>query len=309
MSNPELPPVPTEAPPEVLAFNREIEAATRGLPGPWETDLVEWRRSFDPGVRSERAHDHIADTDLGPIGIRVIHPASTAQGVFVHIHGGGFVVGSNDQFDLLLERLADATSLTVASVNYRLAPEDPYPAGPDDCEAGTRWLIDNAADRLGSEVVAIGGESAGASLAVVTMIRLRDRHGLMPFRVALLPYGVYDHRLTPSARTLGERSLIIDAPLLRWFTEQYLNDVDPSDADVSPIFAGLTGLPPAIFVVGDLDPLLDDTLFMAARWKAAGNPTTLEVWPGAVHAWDHLDTDYARAARARMHRTLRDILE
>jgi acetyl esterase/lipase len=304
----ELPPVPTTAPPEILEFNRRIEEWARDKPKAWEVGPVALRRGreegtsvFGPIVRSERAEDHIADTNLGPIGIRVIHPQDEARGIFVHIHGGGFVVGSNHHHDPMLERLADATRLTVASVNYRLAPEDPYPAGPDDCEAGTRWLIDNSTDRLGSDVVAIGGESAGASLAVVTMLRLRDRHGLMPFRVALLPYGLYDHRHTPSVRFYGERPLVLDTPLCEWFTNQYLDDVRRDDPDVSPIFADLQGLPPALFVVGDTDPLLDDTLFMAARWKAAGNETELEVWPGAPHAWDYFDTDYAHAARARMH--------
>jgi len=256
---------------------------------------------FGPMLRSDRAENHIADTEMGPIGIRVTPPREEAHGVFVHIHGGGFVVGANHHHDPMLERLADATNLIVASVDYRLAPEDPYPAGPDDCEAGTRWLIDNAAERFGSEVVAIGGESAGASLAVVTILRLRDRHGLAPFKAALLPYGLYDHRLTPSVRSFGERPLIIDTLLCEWFTAQYTGGQQLDDPDVSPIFGRLHDMPPAMFLVGDQDPLLDDTLFMAARWKAAGNDAVLEVWPGAPHAWDYFDTDYARAARARMY--------
>lgn len=303
-----LPPVPATAPSEVLEFNRQIEESTRDLPKAWDVGPAAMRRGREEGksvfgelIRSDRAEDHVADTALGPIGVRVIHPRGEARGVFVHIHGGGFVVGSNHHHDPMLERLADATGLTVASVNYRLAPEDPYPAGPDDCEAGTRWVVEHASERFGSDVVAIGGESAGASLAVVTIIRLRDRHGIMPFRAALLPYGLYDHRLTPSVRAFGERSLVLNTPLCKWFTENYVGGAALDHPDLSPIFADLSDLPPAMFTVGDTDPLLDDSLFMAARWESAGNRAVLEVWPGAIHAWDYFDTDYGEAVRTHMH--------
>lgn len=303
-----LPPIPETAPPEVLDFNRQIADATRDLPKAWDVGAPLMRKAREEGksvfgelIRSERAEEIVADTEQGPIDIRVIRPAGESRGVFVHIHGGGFVVGGNHHHDPMLVRFADSTRLTVASVDYRLAPEDPYPAGPDDCEAGARWLVDHAPEHLGAEVMAIGGESAGATLSVLTMLRLRDRHGLAPFRVALLPYGVYDLRLTPSAKAFGDQPLVINAPLCRWFGEQYAGGHPLDDPDVSPLFADLHDLPPAMFVVGDTDPLLDDSLFMAARWRAAGNLAKLQVWPGAIHAWDYFDTDYGHAARAHMH--------
>lgn len=244
----------------------------------------------------------------GEIGLRIIRP-ERSRGVFLHIHGGGFVVGGNHHHDAMLERLADATSLTVVSTDYRLAPEHPYPAGPDDCEAAAVWLTQNAVGMFGAETLAIGGESAGANLAAVTMIRLRERHGLLPFSAALLTYGVFDLRGTPSCRSFGDRPLILNTPTMRWFTAQFVGGQDPADPDISPLFADLHELPPALFTVGDLDPLLDDSLFMDARWRAAGNVSRLDIWPGGIHAFDYFDTPYGRAARDRMHAFLNQALE
>jgi acetyl esterase/lipase len=296
------------APPEVLAFNRQVEDAFRDLPKLWDVGAAaarqareEGRSIFGPLELSERAELVTADTERGPIGVRVLRPSGEARGLFIHIHGGGWVLGGNHHHDPMLVRLADATGLVVVSLDYRLAPEHPFPAGPDDCEAGAVWLVRNAAERFGADVVAIGGESAGASLSVVTMLRLRDRHGLAPFLVALLPYGAYDLRHTPSARAFGDRPLILSTPIVDWFRDQYTHGADLEDPDLSPIFADLAEMPPALFVVGDEDPLIDDSLFMAARWRLAGSRAEVDIWPGAIHAFDYFDTDYAAAARARMY--------
>ena len=99
-----------------------------------------------------------------------------SRGVYLHIHGGGWVLGAADAQDPMLETIADGTQLTAISVEDRLAPEAPYPAGPDDCEAGALWVSDHLSD-FGGDALAIGGESAGAHLSVVTMLRLRDRRG------------------------------------------------------------------------------------------------------------------------------------
>jgi len=183
----------------------------------------------------------------------------------------------------------------------RLAPEHPYPAGADDCEAAALWLFRNAGEHFGTELVAIGGESAGAHLAAVTCLRLRDRHGLSPFRAALLTYGAYDLRGTPSVREAGEGTLILTTKVIRWFAEQFVGSQDLSDPDISPILADLHGMPPALFTVGSIDPLYDDSVFMFNRWRTAGNRAELAVWPEGIHAFDYFDNDYGRAARDRMH--------
>ncbi len=308
--------IPAAAPPEVLAFNAEIEALTRDAAPPWEVGAAEARRMREEGLTilgprrvSERTSDRTIDGPRGTIRLRVIPPLRSARGIFLHIHGGGWVWGGPHHHDPMLESLADSTGLVVVSTSYRFAPEDPYPAAPDDCETAAVWLDRNGVSELGHELVAIGGESAGAHLAAVTCLRLRDGYGLMPFRAALLTYGCYDLRTTPSVRAFGDRPLILNTSSVRWFVEQFTANHNLDDPDVSPIQADLAGLPPALFTVGTLDPMLDDSTFMAARWKAAGNRADLDIWPGAIHAFDLFDNDYARAARSRMHAFVNSALD
>lgn len=308
--------IPARAPDAVTAFNAEMEETCRQFPPIWETGVAaarlareEGRSLLGPLTLSERAAELTAAAPDGPVRLRVIPPQGETRGVFLHIHGGGWTLGAPHHQDPILENLADATGLTAASVHYRLAPEHPYPAGPDDCERAARWLADAAPERLGGELVAIGGESAGAHLAAVTCLRLRDRHNLAPFRAALLTYGVFDLRGTPSMRRFGERPLILNTPITQWFIDRFVAGDRTGEEDVSPLLADLTGMPPALFTAGDADPLLDDTLFMAARWKAAGAEAGLDVWPGAVHGFDLFDHEYAVAARSRMHRFLNSALD
>jgi acetyl esterase/lipase len=160
--------------------------------------------------------------------------------------------------------------------------------------------------------LAIGGDSAGAQLAAVTLLRLRDRHGITgAFGAAVLQYGGFDLSMTPSQRLWGERNLVLSEPIISWFTDQFLPTHDREqrrDPDISPLFAELSGMPPAIFTVGTQDPLLDDTLFMEARWRAAGNATELRVWPEAPHGFVSLPMTVADAALSAEHDFLRRTL-
>lgn len=236
-------------------------------------------------------------------------PAEDPHGIYLHFHGGGWVLGAAHHQDRRLERLSRSCQVAIVSVDYRLAPEHPYPAAPDDCEAAAAWLVDHAVDQFGTDRLLIGGESAGAHLAAVTLLRMRDRHGFTGFRAANLVYGVFDVRLTPSARAWGDRTLVLDTPTLHWFRERFLPDLDLANhPDVSPIFADLSQMPPALFTVGTADPLVDDSLFMYQRWVAAGNPAGLAVYPGAPHAFDAFDVPAAGVALDRIHGFLRSAL-
>jgi acetyl esterase len=234
------------------------------------------------------------------IPLRVIAP-TTPRGVYLHIHGGGWVLGGADMQDPMLERLADATGLAVVSVEYRLAPEHPYPAGPDDCEAAAAWLTHNAKAEFGSDALTVGGESAGGHLAAATIIRLRDRHGYTNFRGANLVYGAYDMSMTPSQRRFGETRLILRTSDIVQFANAFLPAItDRRDPDISPLFADLHDLCPALFSVGTADALLDDTLFMHARWLAAGNRAELAIHPGGAHGFTLFPNKLAAQAEARM---------
>jgi acetyl esterase/lipase len=147
----------------------------------------------------------------------------------------------------------------------------------------------------------IGGESAGANLAVTTLLRMRDRHGFGGFCGAVLNYGAYDLTLTPSARRWGERNLILTTKLIKWFHEQYAPAEKCSDPDLSPLYADLAELPPALFTIGTLDPLIDDSMFMHMRWLAAGNRSQLAIYPGGIHAFNAFPIELARKANAKIN--------
>lgn len=292
--------------PATAALNTQIIDRLAGF-DMWSMPPAEVRRlrrsgegPFPLAPRSERARREEIDGPAGRIPLRVFDPGN-ARGVYLHIHGGGWVFGNADEQDPRLERLVDHCGLAVVSVDYRLAPEAPYPAAPDDCEAAARWLAAEAKERFGTDRLFIGGESAGAHLSVVTMVRLRDRHRLTPFCGANLNAGCFDLAMTPSARRFGSERLVLNSHDLLMFRDRFLaHGESTDDPDVSPIQADLRGLPPALFTVGTRDPLVDDSLFMAARWVAAGNRADLAVYPGGAHVFINFPTEMAKAALTRI---------
>jgi len=291
---------------ETAEFNLKIEKELAALPPIYTFKPPDIRAARAAGnsiwgsIRHvAEAQDRIIAGPAGEIALRVFVP-DEVQAVYLHMHGGGFMLGQADHFDELLNDLAQRCHMAVVSVDYRLAPENPYPAGPDDCEAAAVWLVENCLAEFGSKKLFIGGESAGANLAAVTLLRMRDRHGFSGFSGAVLTYGVYDLSMTPSARNWGERKLILTTKLIRWFNENYVPSCNFTDSDISPLYADLRGLPPALFTVGTLDPLMDDSLFMHMRWLAAGNPSELAIYPGGIHAFDAFPIELARRANARI---------
>jgi acetyl esterase/lipase len=201
----------------------------------------------------------------------------------------------------MLERIAGSTGMACLSVEYRLAPEHPYPAAWDDGESAVLWLIERGRSEFGTDVLVIGGESAGATLSAAVLLRMRDRHGYTGFRAANLTYGNFDSSMTPSQMLAPDKGILVGKTSIRKFTEAYLpKGVDPRNPDVSALYADLRNMPAAIFTVGTLDPLLDDTLFMYARWIAAGNKADLAIYPGAPHAFNALGLPQAAEANARI---------
>ncbi len=224
------------------------------------------------------------------VPVRILMPESgRARGVYLEIHGGGFYLGQAARGDARNRRLADALGVAVVSVDYRLAPEHPWPAAPDDCETAALWLVDEAETHFGTTRLAIGGASAGATLAVATLLRLRDRGMVEPFIGAVLQFGTYDlSGQTPAGRRLADE----------FFIEAYAGHVaDRTLPDVSPVFGDLRGLPPALFVVGSLDMVLEDSLVMAARMSAAGGEVDVRVYPESQHGFTSFPTAMAGAAR------------
>ena len=300
--------------PETRAWNEKIEALLKTAPSIVElgAPAVRAMRAAGQGLLADQPSDDTARWETASalgldVPIRVFRPDGDLRGVYLHVHGGGHAIGGADAQDQGLAATARMLRVGVVSVEYRLAPENPWPAPADDCEAAAVWLAEGGARELfGTDRMIVGGESAGGHLAAVTMIRLRDRHGLTPFVGANLVYGLFDVAGTPSVARWGDRNLIISGPIMRWFAEQLLPPAewagrDLREPDLSPLYADLSGLPPALLTCGTLDPLIDDTLFMAAAMVRQGTSAELSIWPGGIHAFNALpDLPIAGQANARM---------
>jgi len=294
---------------ETRSFNAALQALMNSQPHTTTFEPDEIRRArragrsiWGPVVVSEIATERSIPGPTGDIRLRVFSDGSP-KGVYLHIHGGGWVLGGCDMNDAAHELMAREAGVSVVSVEYRLAPEHPYPAGLDDCVTAAKWLIDNSEEEFGTSSLTIGGESSGANLAAGTLLRIRDEIDYTNWRGANLVYGVYTLDQTPSTRNWTERGLVLDQLLMEWFNNHYLGgvDIDLHDPILSPLFADLSEMPPALFTVGTLDPLLDDSLFMAIRWETAGREAELGVYPGGVHAFDGFPLPIGYAARQRMH--------
>lgn len=299
---------PASADEETRTLNAAIVAKLDALPNTWDVPITlvrERRRQgigpFPPMPKSPRAKVETIPGPAGPLELRIIAP-ERPRGVYFHIHGGGWSIGTADEQDPWLDRIADHCGLACVSVEYRLGPEHPYPAPLDDCEAAALWLVREGKARLAAGgPLAIGGESAGAHLSLATMIRLRDRHGLSPFAGANLFAGCYDVSMTPSAANFGPEKLVISTPLIRYFADNFCPaPIDRRAPDVSPLYADLRGLPPCLISVGTRDPLLDDSLFLHAKLVSLGASPELVLWPGGCHVFTRFDSALSEKALARI---------
>lgn len=236
-------------------------------------------------------------TALGrSVPVRIHEPKTRPVGVVLEIHGGGFYMGSAAFSDAKNRRLCDALGCVVVSVDYRLAPEHPWPAAPADCETAALWLQAVGCAKFGTTRTALLGFSAGSTLAMTTLLRLRDRGVRLP-DLAVLEFGTYDlSAQTPAGRLIADE----------YFLEVYAGGTpDRKHPDFSPIYADLHGLPPVMMLVGQADILLDDNLAMAGRLADAGVDVDFRVYPEAPHGFSGHPTPLARAANQAVQEKLR----
>ena len=250
----------------------------------------------------------MTDTEFDGIPVRIYRDAAPTC-LLVYFHGGGFTLGSIGLMDNVARQLTRACSAVVISVEYRLAPEDPYPAGLDDCETLTRWALANADDLgvPGSRVI-VCGESAGGNLAAAVSLRLRDAaHGLPAGQVLIYP-ALAGSVLHPSMDTFD--GLVISEGAVRTYWAAYSGgrnlDQDPYAAPLSA--DSLVGLPPALVILGGCDMLRDEGRAYAARLRAAGVATDEVCYPGQPHGFVNFEFPAATEAFARIGSWTRELL-
>lgn len=231
--------------------------------------------------------ESISDIDADGVRLRIYRPHGLRdRGALVYFHGGGWVIGSLDTHDDVCRRLARALDHVVISVDYRLAPEHPFPVPLEDCLAATQWIHDHAAD-LGIDPtrLAVGGDSAGGNLAAVVANRRP-----VPLRFQMLIYPVTDlRRGSPSYRE-NANGYRLTAAGMKWFCDHYLSGPhgSPEDPDVSPLLTDeeiLSTSPPALVITAEFDPLRDEGEDYAQRLLAAGVPCTLTRYYGQIHGF------------------------
>jgi acetyl esterase len=224
----------------------------------------------------------------GPLALRVYRPNGWfGVPVVVFFHGSGFCICSLETHDAICRRLALASGCVVVSVDYRLAPEHPFPAAIEDCWAATGWVADHEVE-LGVDAtrLAVVGDSAGGNLATVTTLVARERGG-PPIAAQVLAYPCTDAAMdSASWRTKGDGSYLMGRDGMRWYWDHYLQGHDPADPLASPLRApDLAGLPPALVVTGEYDPLCDEGRAYAERLAEAGVPTVFREYEGMLHAF------------------------
>lgn len=296
--------------PEVAALLPALESETTRTLELLRTDVALLRQRRDeaalpmrgagPAVRSQEDRE-IAGPG-GPLNLHIILPENPLA-AYLHIHGGGWVLGSEKNQDPMLRRLANEASVAVVSVGYRLAPEHPYPAALDDCFAASLWLEEHLADLGVDEAGAIymGGESAGANLAVATLLKRRDQ-GEAPLRGAVLTFGVFSAIYDlPSMKAMWDRALVLSGPIMQRFSDCYATGRDLKHPYISPLYADLKGMPPAIFTVGTLDHLYSDTVLMAAAWEHAGGECEVHEYVDGFHAFTGHPIELARRAHSTIN--------
>ncbi len=226
-----------------------------------------------PAEPMESVEDRSVPAPAGAMSARVYRPRTAEERppVLVFFHGGGFVIGSIATHDGVCRTIARYARCIVVSIEYRLAPEHPYPAAVDDAEAGFLFVLGHA-DELGGDAarVAVGGDSAGGNLAAVVSRRLRDGGGPVPFAQILI-YAATNLTRSEASHEVFSSGLLLDRELTDWFMDHYAADARSPDA--SPLFADdLCGLPPAVVATAGFDPLRDEGERYAQRLREAGVP-------------------------------------
>lgn len=302
-----------------MALDPELAAlldflAGAGTPPMWEQTPADARAGFrtlsvdlrDPALLPEVAK--VEDTTIpGPAGelpVRIYRPlldGAEADGplpTVAFFHGGGWVIGDLDTHDLTCRALANDAAAVVVSVDYRLAPEHPFPAAVEDALAAAHWIADHLDELGGNNALGVAGDSAGGNLAAVVAQEMPDR-----VTAQLLIYPATDVPGEYASRVDNAEGYFLDVQSMAWFMEQYVPaGTDLTDPRLSPLHGKLAGLPPAVIVVAELDPLRDEGKAYADALRAAGVPVELRQFDSLIHGFVDMGR-YSKAAQEAVSTT------
>ena len=277
--------------PQTQAFLNELAALK--LPPPHTVTPQQARadlksRPSASGPEVSAVEDRAIPGPAGQVPVRVYRPTGTGPfSALVWFHGGGMVLGDLDRADGTARQLCVRAGCVVVSVDYRLAPEDKFPAAPDDCYAATRWVAEHAADiEADPRRIAVGGDSAGGNLAAVVALMARDRGG-PPLAHELLVFPMADRSFDTESYKQNGDGYALTRDSMRWFWDHYLrSDADAANPYAAPLQAkDLKGLPSALVITAEYDPLRDEGEAYARRLQAAGVPTICSRYDGVTHGF------------------------
>jgi acetyl esterase/lipase len=265
------------------------------------TNVEQFRVWYEDLVSEFPVDEDIVSERVGAGGVPaewIYAPGAAEDRVLLYLHGGGYMIGSMRTHRVPLSRLSRASDARVLGLEYRLAPENPFPAAVEDSVAAYRWLL---AQGIESKRIVIGGDSCGGGLTIATLVALRYYGDLLP-AAGISHSGWTDLANTgESFVTKAEEDPLIDRDMVENMAATYLGDRDRRTPLASPFYADLHGLPPLLVQVGTAEVLLDDSIKFAERAKAAGVDVTLEVWDDMPHVWQAFASFLPEAREALDH--------
>jgi len=252
---------------------------------PTPVTVSDWRERLAIVAETLPVAEDIACEPVRAGGVEaewIVAPGASRERVILYVHGGGYVSGTIASHRDWVSRLSRESGAAGLSLNYRLAPENPFPAAIEDATAAYRWLLEQG---IQPGAIVIAGDSAGGGLTAATLLALRDAGDPMPGGAVMVSPWTDMEGTGESMKTRAAEDPIIPVSALKDFAGHYLNGENPRNPLASPIHADLKGLPPILILVGTAEVLLDDSTRFADRAKAAGVDITLDIWEEMIHIW------------------------
>jgi acetyl esterase/lipase len=268
------------------------------------TNFIKWsslkqsRKFFDIRGRSIRLPRQLKreKVDAGGVAAEFLSgPDAKEDKVLVYLHGGGFCLGSSDAYRSAAVTIAQAAKMRLFIMDYRLAPEFPYPCGLNDIVAAYKWLLEHG---ISPKNIALAGDSAGGNLVVAAALSLREKKILLPGALVCLSPWLDLSKAREGYVTKANSDLILTPKVLKELASYYVGNNNYQDPLISPSYADLTGLPPILIQVGSREIILDDATGLAEHARNAGVDVTLQVWEDMWHIWQVLEVRLPESKRA-----------